>query len=116
MRAALSACSLPRWSQFPAVLLMGRQHGNRGRALVAMALENSTHPRNLRNGNIDARDRDRAFVAGAEHFPGPLRFAAGDCDVDLRWLEHLDDFVGRRLQATGIGLDTGYRQRPQEGL
>src|SRR6516162_2194559 len=55
MRAARTACSLPRWSQFPAVLLMGRQHGNRGKALVAMALETSTHPRNLRNASIDAR-------------------------------------------------------------
>src|SRR5215472_9270540 len=55
MRAALTACSLPRWSQFPDVLLMGRQHGNRGRARVAMALENSTHTRNLRNGSVDAR-------------------------------------------------------------
>ena len=53
MRAALTARSLSRWPiypQFPDVLLMGRQHGNRGSAPVAIALENSTYPRNLPNG------------------------------------------------------------------
>ena len=53
MRAALTARSLSRWPyrpHFPDVLLMGRQHGNRGSAPVAIALENSTYPRNPPNG------------------------------------------------------------------
>src|SRR5215472_16171304 len=76
MRAALTARSLSRWSQFPDVLLMSRQHGNRGRALAAMALENSTHPRNVRNGSIDARvdaRRDGSIRADPDFRDGAAR-------------------------------------------
>ena len=50
-------------AQFPDVLLMARQHGNRGRAPIAMALENSTYPRNVRNGGIDAPGRPLGVMA-----------------------------------------------------
>jgi hypothetical protein len=46
----------------------------------------------------------------------PLRPAAGDRDVDFLRLKHLHDFVGCGFQTTGVGLDTCYRQGPQQGL
>src|SRR6516164_11807128 len=84
--------------------------------LIVSSLWSATRPTRPSCGSAPSVDRDRSFVAGAEHFPCPLRFAAGDRDVDFLRLEHLDDFVGCRLQLAGIGLDAGYRQRSQQSL
>src|SRR5262245_42311846 len=52
----------------------------------------------------------------ADHLPRPLRLAAGDDDVDLRWLEDPDDIVGLSLEARGVRLDAGNCARPHQVL
>jgi hypothetical protein len=103
MRAALTAHSCRDGlidAQFPDVFLMGGQHGNRGRAPIAMVLENSTYARNVRDGGNDAWVDPRRDGSNG---PTPdLRHGAGRSEV----------YRSRRYAEDGrLSEDQGCRHR-----